>query len=90
MTTEDDALDRLLAAGARIDAPSTPYGTGPDHVHETYGPVAARTLVVVHGGYFRLGAEFAKLITGTGNPTMMVMMGRPNFSASFMRRRALR
>ncbi|WP_306513575.1 alpha/beta hydrolase, partial [Janibacter hoylei] len=57
MTTEDDALDRLLAAGARIDAPSTPYGTGPDHVHETYGPVAARTLVVVHGGYFRPGVD---------------------------------
>ena len=57
MTTEDDALDRLLAAGARIDSPSTPYGPGPDHVHETYGPAAARTLVVVHGGYFRPGVD---------------------------------
>lgn len=54
MTTEDEALRRLQDEGGN-PASVTPqtYGDGPDQVFETHGPTDARTLVVVHGGYFR-------------------------------------
>lgn len=50
---EDEALDRLLDEGSRLAAPTTSYGPHPDQVLEIWGPETGRTLVVVHGGYFR-------------------------------------
>lgn len=54
MTTESEALRRLQADGGNPpSAGAIAYGEGRDQVFETSGPAAARTLVVVHGGYFR-------------------------------------
>lgn len=53
MTREDEVLDRLLDEGSRLGSATTPYGPHPDQVLEACGPEAGRTLVVVHGGYFR-------------------------------------
>lgn len=54
MTSEDDALTRLLDdGGTAAPAPTLVYGLGPDQVFEECGPRDARTLVLVHGGYFR-------------------------------------
>ncbi len=57
MSTEDDALERLLDEGSRLGLPATAYGPGPDQVLEVHGPGAGRTLVLVHGGYFRPGVD---------------------------------
>lgn len=59
MTTEDDTQRRLHDEGSRSAEGSRPtlaitaYGRHPDQVAEVSGPTTARTLVVVHGGYFR-------------------------------------
>lgn len=65
MTDEDAALHRLLDEGGTLTFPVTAYGPHPDQVFEScaaqvddlraHGAAAprARTLVVVHGGYFR-------------------------------------
>ncbi|KRE38304.1 hypothetical protein ASG73_04940 [Janibacter sp. Soil728] len=66
MTAEDVALQRLLDEGSTLAFPVTAYGSQPGQVYETcapdaprvgvsptQGPTDLRTLVVVHGGYFR-------------------------------------
>lgn len=55
--TESETQDRLLAEGRRLTSPAISYGSLPEQVHETYGREDARTLVVVHGGYFRPGVD---------------------------------
>ncbi|WP_068260261.1 alpha/beta hydrolase family protein [Janibacter limosus] len=65
MIDEDAALHRLLDEGSTLAFPMTAYGPHPDQVFETCAPQVddlhahgsdaprTRTLVVVHGGYFR-------------------------------------
>lgn len=53
MSTEDDVLERLQDEGSRLGLPTTAYGPEPDQVVEVHGPGSGRTLVLVHGGYFR-------------------------------------
>lgn len=57
MRPQDYALARLLHAGRDLPAQTTAYGDEPDQVLEVHGPEEARTLVVVHGGYFRPGTD---------------------------------
>lgn len=57
MTTEDEVLRRLLDEGSHLASPVTAYGPGTDQVLETHGPGDGRTVVVVHGGYFRPGTD---------------------------------
>lgn len=53
MPTESETLDRLQDEGSRLGCPVTAYGPQPDQVLEAHGPEGGRTLVLVHGGYFR-------------------------------------
>lgn len=54
---EDKSLVRLLEEGARDEPPVHHYGPAEDAVFELYGPAAAATIVLVHGGYFRPGVD---------------------------------
>lgn len=53
MSAEDLALTRLLDEGSALTCPVTAYGQLEDQVYERRGAGGGRTLVVVHGGYFR-------------------------------------
>lgn len=59
VTTEDEALTRLMDEGSRLASVATAYGAHPDQVVEIVGREEARTLVLVHGGYFRPATDRA-------------------------------
>lgn len=59
MSTEDESLQRLLDEGSDPAPIVTAYGPHPDQVAEISGPEEPRTLVVVHGGYFRPAVDRA-------------------------------
>ncbi|MFJ6132605.1 alpha/beta hydrolase family protein [Janibacter terrae] len=63
MSTEDETLRRLQSDGGGAGRAATAYGPDPDQLVEVLAPATAdpvpRTLVVVHGGYFRPGVDRA-------------------------------